>query len=166
MPIETYESELDHPFQFLNKSRVHHELTSTILNDIAQQAIEMKRAGGSSCLIIDDYSELFKTKTIEQALKRLINKSRHYKLMIVMTVLSLKAIPKNLRALIDCYVIFKPKSLLQIEEFSQEVFELPKSQLKSLFDYVFDAPFNFLLYDQRTNSYHKNFNLLKFNEEE
>ncbi len=87
------------------------------------------------------------------------------KLLICISLLTLKSLPRSLRTLIDCYVIFKPKSLIEIQVFAEEVFSLSKPDLKSLFDYVFDKQYNFLLYDQRLNLYHKNFNLLRLNEE-
>jgi len=164
-PLETFESEENHPFKDHNKSRLHHELTTGILNQIAEDAIEIKHEKGNTALIIDDFSENLKDKKIENALRRLIHKHRHMKLLICISLLTLKSLPRSLRTLIDCYVIFKPKSLIEIQVFAEEVFSLSKPDLKSLFDYVFDKQYNFLLYDQRLNLYHKNFNLLRLNEE-
>jgi hypothetical protein len=132
-----------------------------IIND----AIGVKNKGGTSCLILDDWSEVLKQKPVEMALKRLLNKHRHYHLNIIITLLTLKSLPKALRSMMDCFIVFKPKSLIEIASFSDDVFGLDKKDLKQLMDYVYDEKYNFLFYNQRDNVYYKNFTKLKLIEE-
>ena len=157
-PKEVFDSEEDHAFK--NHPKVYHDLTQDTFNKISEQAIATKNDGGNSCLVIDDFSEQLKNKQTEYNLRKLINKHRHLKLNIIISALNQKALAKTLRALIDVVILFKPKSMVETENFSQEVFGLTKDEAKALFDFVFDAPYNFLMYNARTHTFYKNFNRL------
>jgi len=157
-PKEVFDSEEDHAFK--NHPKVYHDLTQDTFNKISEQAIATKNDDGNSCLVIDDFSEQLKNKQTEYNLRKLINKHRHLKLNIIISALNQKALAKTLRALIDVVILFKPKSMVETENFSQEVFGLTKDEAKALFDFVFDAPNNFLMYNARTHTFYKNFNRL------
>ena len=86
---------------------------------------------------------------------------RHYKINIIISVISLKFLPKQWRALVDAYIVFRPKSLIEIQSFADDVFAIDKKDMKTLMDYVYDENYNFLFYNQRTNTYYKNFTKLK-----
>ena len=160
-PQEVFESESNHPFKDHPPSRMFFDLSDKTFNSIIEQSLMEKEEGGNSCLILDDWGELLKVKRVELFIKRLIFKSRHYKLNIIISLLTLKLLPRGLRALIDVFIIFKPKSLIEVGNFGDEVFAMDKKDLRDLFDFVFDKPYNFLFYNQRTNAYYKNFNRLK-----
>lgn len=164
-PKEVMESEEDHPFKKHNPQHIHHDLKPDTFEKIIQDCLEVKQEGGNSCILIDDMSEELKNKTTQQYLKKLIFKHRHFKINIIITLLTLKSLPKQFRSLVDCYIMFRPKSLIEVASFSEDVFSLDKKEIKALFDYVFDAPYNHLFYNQRTNTYYKNFNKLKLTEE-
>jgi adenosyl cobinamide kinase/adenosyl cobinamide phosphate guanylyltransferase len=157
-PKEVFDSEEDHAFK--DHPKVYHDLTQDTFNKITEQAIATKNDGGNSCLVIDDFSEQLKNKQTEYNLRKLINKHRHMKLNIIISALNQRALAKTLRALIDVVILFKPKSMVETENFSQEVFGLTKDEAKALFDFVFDAPYNFLMYNARTHTFYKNFNRL------
>jgi KaiC/GvpD/RAD55 family RecA-like ATPase len=154
-PKEVMESETDHPFKDHPPQRVYHDLEIETLDKITDDAIEVKEEGGNSAIIIDDMSENLKNKDVELRLKKLIYKHRNYKTHIIITMLNLKSLPKQLRNLIDCYIIFRPKSNIEIQSLNDDVFNLDKTDLKQLLDYIFDEPFNFLFYNQRTHTFYK-----------
>jgi len=162
-PKEVFDSEEDHAFK--NHSKVYHDLSQDTFNTIIEQAIKTKDDEGNSCLCIDDFSEQLKNKQTEYNLRKLINKHRHMKLNIVISALNQKALAKSLRSLIDVVILFKPKSMVETENFSQEVFGLTKEETKALFKFVYDAPYNFLMYNARTHTFYKNFNQLLFTDE-
>jgi adenosyl cobinamide kinase/adenosyl cobinamide phosphate guanylyltransferase len=163
-PKEVFDSEENHVFK--NHSKVYHDLSQETFNTITEQAIATKDDGSNSCLILDDFSEQLKVKATELNLRRLINKHRHLKLNIIISALNQKALAKSLRALIDVVILFKPKSQVETENFSQEVFGLTKDETKALFQFVFDAPHNFLMYNARTHTFYKNFNRLVIHTED
>lgn len=164
-PEEVMSSTPDHPFSQHPRERVFHDLSADTFESILEQALEVKENGGNSILILDDWSEELKIKRVELTLKKLIHKHRHYHLQIFITLLTLKSLPKSLRSMIDAYIIFKPKSIIEIQSFADDVFALDKKDLKQLIDYVFDEKYNFLFYNQRDNVYYKNFTRLALKED-
>lgn len=163
-PKEVFDSEEDHAFK--NHSKVYHDLTQETFDTITELAIKTKDDEGNSCLVIDDFSEQLKNKKTEYNLRRLINKHRHMKLNIVISALNQKALAKSLRSLIDVVILFKPKSMVETDNFSQEVFGLTKEETKALFSFVYDAPYNFLMYNARSHTFYKNFNQLILHSDE
>lgn len=163
-PEEVFSSEEDHIFK--GHPRVYHDLSPSTFETIIETAVETKKDGGNSVLVIDDFSEELKKKQTEFMLRKLINKHRHMKLNIVISALNQKALAKTLRSLLDVVVLFKPKSMIETDNFGEEVFGLNRADTKTLFDYVFDRPYNFLMYNARTNTFYKNFDELKIDREE
>jgi len=164
-PEEVMSSTPDHPFRDHPAERMFHDLSPNTFESILEEALAVKNAGGNSVLILDDFSEELKIKRVEMTLKKLIHKHRHYHMQIMITLLTLKSLPKSLRAMIDAYIVFKPKSVIEIASFADDVFALSKTDLKQLLDFVFDEKYNFLFYNQRDNVYYKNFTRLKLKEE-
>lgn len=162
-PEEVFNSEEEHVFK--GHPRVYHDLDQETFDKIIDTAIQVKDDGGNSCLIIDDFSEQLKLKRTELMLRRLINKHRHMKLNIIISALNQRALAKNLRSLIDVVILFKPKSMVETDSFGEEVFGLNRSDTKELFAYVFDKPYNFLMYNARTHKFYKNFNELSIDDE-
>ena len=164
-PEEVMSSTPDHPFADHPAERVFHDLSAATFESILEQALAVKEAGGNSVLILDDWSEELKIKRVEMTLKKLIHKHRHYHLQIFLTLLALKNLPKSLRSMVDAFIIFKPKSIIEIQSFADDVFSMTKTDLKQLMTFVFDEKYNFLFYNQRDNQYYKNFTRLKIIEE-
>ncbi len=163
-PQEVFDSERDHVFK--DHPKVFFDLSPDTFKTIIEKSIATKDDDGDSCFVCDDFSEQLKNKTTEYNLRKLINKHRHYRLNIIISALNQKALAKSLRALIDVVILFKPKSMVETENFSQEVFGLTKEETKSLFDFVYDTPYNFLMYNARTHTFYKNFNELKLYNDE
>lgn len=160
-PEECFTSEADHCMKKHIRSRLFHTFDESMLNSVVEQALENKHENdGNSILVIDDFSEEYKNPLTIRLLKKIINKHRHYHLTIVLSALTMKSIPKPIRSLIDVYVIFKPKGLIELEDYTTEIFALSKNEMNSLLDFVFDAPHNFLFYNNRRNEFYKNFDLL------
>ena len=57
--------------------------------------------------------------------------------------------------------LFKPKNVEEFFSLSRELFNMNQDDSLKLYDYVFDAPYSHLDVDTVTNTYYKNFNLLK-----
>jgi hypothetical protein len=157
-PYECFTSEEDHPFKNHVKSRLFHEFNSDMLNNVVQQALEIKHENqGNSILVIDDFSEELKNKDTILLLKKKINKHRHYHLSVIISALTMKSIPKTIRGLIDYYVIFKPKGLIELEGFSEEIMALNKKDMMDVMDFVYDSDHNFLMYNNKKGWWYKNF---------
>jgi adenosyl cobinamide kinase/adenosyl cobinamide phosphate guanylyltransferase len=157
-PEECFTSEEDHPFKNHVKSRLFHVFNADMLNNIVEQALELKHEKkGNSILVIDDFSEELKNPQTINLLKKIINKHRHYHLSILISTLSMKSIPKGIRALIDYFVIFKPKGLIELEGYTDEIFGVSKREMKDIMEFVYDGDHNFLLYNNKKGYFYKNF---------
>lgn len=157
-PEECFSSEKDHPMKHHVKSRLFHEFNVKMLNAVVEQAEQNKMEhDGNTILVIDDFSEDLKNIETIKLLKKLIYKHRHMHLTIVISCLTMKSIPKTIRALVDVYIIFKPKSLIEIEDYVTEIFALKNSAMERLLDFVFDAPYHFMMYNARHHTFYKNF---------
>ena len=157
-PEECFSSEENHPFKNHIKSRLYHTFDAKMLNNVIEQALENKHENkGNSALVIDDFTEELKSVETIKLLKKIINKHRHYHLTIIISSLTLKSNPRAIRSLIDYYIFFKPKGLLELEGYTDEIFGLTKKEMLKVMDFVFDEPHNFLMYNNRRNYYYKNF---------
>ena len=157
-PEDCFTSENDHPFKDHHKSRLFHEFNSDTLNQVVEQALQNKHENNeNSLLIIDDFSEELKNLETIRLLKRIIFKHRHYQMSIIISAISLRLIPKSIRSLIDYFVVFRPKSLNEVSGYNEEIFGLNKAEMKSLFDFVYDEPYNFLVFDNKKGKYYRNF---------
>jgi hypothetical protein len=163
-PAECMLSETEHPFKNHVKSRLFHTFDVAMLNAVVEIAENNKKDGDNTntLLVIDDFSENLKDLQTIQLLKRIIYKHRHMRLSVIISCLNLKSVPKNLRQLVDTFVIFRPKSLIETDGYVDEIFSLNNNQMKALMDFVFDAPYNFLFYNARSHKFHKGFNLIDF----
>ena len=140
------------------KSRLFHTFDEKMLNTIVEQALKNKHENkGNSLLVLDDFSEELKHPSTIQLLKKIINKHRHYHLSILISAQTMRSIPKNIRSLVDFYVCFKPKGLIEIEGYSEEIFGLNKKELLDVMTFVYDKPHNFLMYANKRNYFYKNF---------
>jgi hypothetical protein len=124
------------------------------------QSVEAKDEEKTSCLILDDFSELLRNKAVLGRLQKLIYKHRHYRLNILISVLTLKSLPRQIRGLIDVYILFRPKSVVSIRDFVDDVLGMTRAEAQQMFNYVFDKPYNFLFFNQQTHTFYKNFNKL------
>lgn len=165
-PKECFDSEGEnHPFAKHSPSRLYHDLSQKTFDAITEQLSSAKEEDKKSCIILDDWSELYKNKMVLANLQRLIYKHRHFSCNIILTALNLKSIPRQLRALIDVYIIFRPKSVVAIRDFVDDVLGMTRKDAQSLMDYIYDQPYNFMFYNQRTHTFYKNFNKLTLKEE-
>ena len=157
-PLECFTSEKHHPFKDHVKTRLFHTFDAEMLEKVVGQALDLKHThSGNSLLIIDDFSEELKNPQTIKLLKKIINKHRHYHLSIVLSALTMKVIPKAIRSLVDYYVIFKPKGLIELQGFTEEIFGVSKKLMMRIMNFVFDGPHNFLMFDNKKNTYYKNF---------
>ena len=164
IPQEVLDGDESHPFKKHTPSKMFYELTVETLEHVADQAMKATQEGQVSCLVIEDFTERLRDKHVEKALKRLVNKSRHFGLQIIITLLNLKGLGKQLRAHVDCFVIFKPKSANDMIEWATEIFGMNKKQISDLYQYVFRDKYDHLFYNQHTNQYYRNFQLLEMTE--
>lgn len=182
-PKSAFSSEANHPFK--DHPRVYYELNATILNefmdqmdavkeDIDKQNMEIAEKNRkhhkknklkeqpNNLIIIDDFSEDLRTRHLEHALMDLLYKHRHRNCSLIITSLTMKNLLPSYRKLIGYFVIFKPRSQAEVQDFVDEVFTLTKDQTKQMLSYVFDKKYNQLFINTMEGLYYKNFRRLNW----
>jgi len=183
-PTASFSSVHKHPFE--KHDKVFHELTVDLLEGIYNQLIDLKEKATEkkekkpkvyedqesedeeeeeiqySCIIIDDMASSLKEPSISSQLSRMIIKARHLCCSFIFTLQSYYYMPKILRKQLTYVTIFKCKNVEEWNTIAGELMNLNKDDALKVFDYVFHEPYTHIDIDLVTNTYYKNFNLLKF----
>jgi len=114
-----------------------------------------------SCIIIDDYADAMKQNDVCRQLNKMIIKSRHIMCSFIITLQSYYYMPKILRKQLNYISIFKPKNYAEWDTVSNELMNLNKDDALTMFNYIYDQPYNHIDIDTVNNKYYKNFNLLE-----
>ena len=160
-PSSSFSSVAKHPFE--DHENVYHELTYSILEDIYNELVELKKKEKKpvySLIIIDDFADSMKSKPILEILNRMIIKARHINCCFFFTLQSYYYFPKILRKQITYITMFKPKNIEEFYSIAKELFNMNQDDALKLYDFVFDVPYAHLDIDTVTNTYYKNFNKL------
>lgn len=182
-PRSAFTSEARHPFR--DHPRVYHQLTPDILHEIMEQMDKAKedvdeynmnkdkkrnftkKKHPNSLVIIDDFSEELRDKRLEKPLMDLLFKHRHRNSSVILTSLTMKNLMPCYRKLVRIFVVFKPKSKLEVQGFCDEIMTISRENVRVLFQHVFQKKHDFLFIDthQAPTTFYRNFNRLIFNEE-
>lgn len=187
-PVASFLSVQKHPFE--KHDKVYHELTPELLNRLYNELVGIKEnyeinkkkedknkqfddneSNTSqsdedneiqySAVIIDDFADALKEKSISTALNKMIIKARHLCCSFFITLQSYFYCEKIIRKQLTYVTIFKPKNIEEWNSIAKELFNMNKDDALILYNYVFDAPYNHIDVDLVENKYYKNFNLLK-----
>lgn len=186
-PSSSFSSVQKHPFE--KHDKVYHELTVELLNTINNELISKKEEATKekdkdkkqvyvdgeeeeqesdeekeieySCIIIDDMASTLKEPDILTMLNKMIIKARHLCCSFIFTLQSYFYFPKILRKQITYMTIFKSKNVEEWNSIAKELLNMNKEDALTLYNYVFDAPYNHIDIDLVNNIYYKNYNLLE-----
>jgi len=164
-PMSSFLSVEKHPLA--DHDKVYHELTVEVLEDIYNQLIAIKETEDEpeySCLFIDDMASSLKDNDIQKQLNKMLIKARHIQCAFIFTLQSYYYFPLMLRKQITNLILFKTKNKKEFEVVSGELLNLNKDDSLTLYNYVFDAPYNHLDVDTVSNKLYKNFNELILDE--
>ena len=166
-PESSFISVIDHPFAKHDKTKIVHDLTEDILENIFNELVMIKKECilegfplEYSCLIIDDFASDLKRNDLIMALKKFLTKSRHICCMVIMTLQAYNLLPLVLRKLLNNIILFKPNNRVEMESVRKELINLNESDTMQLFNYVYDERYNHLHIDTSTDRKCKNFNEL------
>jgi hypothetical protein len=167
-PSSSFLSVDKHPF--LEHDKIFHELSESLLYEIYDELIAIKekrlkkkKKPHYSLIIIDDFADTLKDKSLLVALNKMIIKARHLACGFIFTVQAFYYFPKILRKQITFASIFKPKNVEEWYSISKELLNLNQIDALKLYDYVFDQPYNHIDLDTVNNFMYKNFNKLEIN---
>ena len=161
-PASSYLSLEDHPFK--KHEKTFHELTVDKLMEIYDELNEIKESSKRtqySVIVIDDFAADLKNNNIAGFLNKMIIKARHLACSFIFTLQSYTLFPKVLRKQLTFISIFKPKNYYEFETLATELLNMKKDDALTLFNYVFDEPYQHLDVCTVTNKYYKSFNPLE-----
>jgi thymidine kinase len=116
-----------------------------------------------SCIIIDDFANNLKDKDLIKQLNKMIIKARHILCSFIFTTQSYFYLEKVIRKQLTYVTIFQPKNVEEWNSIAKELFNMNKEDALTLYNYVFDEPYNHIDADLVMNKYYKNFNYLEIN---
>jgi hypothetical protein len=187
-PENSFNSVVNHPFK--SHDKVYHELSVPVLETIYQELTAMKEESTKevekkkpnmfdgvveetkddddepkeiqySVVIIDDYANVLKQNDVQIQLSKMLIKARHLCCAYIFTLQAYYYMPKILRRQITNITIFKPKNTEEFIALAKELLNMKQDNALELFNYCFNVPYNHLDVDTTTNTYYKNWNLLK-----
>jgi uncharacterized protein YbcC (UPF0753/DUF2309 family) len=113
-----------------------------------------------NCIIIDDFADVLKDKSIILQLNKMIIKARHLCCSFIFTLQSFYYMPKILRKQITYVTIFKPKNIEEWYSITKELFNMTKDDALQIYNYVYNEAYSHIDIDLVSNIYYKNFNKL------
>lgn len=167
-PQSSFLSVQKHPFEKHDPSKIYHDLTENVLDEIYSELKDIKVENVEAdkedyqynCVIIDDMADSLKNVEIQKKLSQMLIKARHLSCAFIFTLQSYHYFPKILRKQITNLTIFKPKNNEEMESIAKEVLHMKKDDGLKLYEYVFNEPYTHLDVDTLTDTLYKNFNKL------
>jgi len=168
-PSASFLSVANHPFK--NHDKVYHELTAEGLNDLREELIKIKEDRDEdddneyTLVIIDDFANNIKDKALLRELNSMLIKARHLNCSFIFTVQSYLYFPKILRKQLTWASIFNGvRNKEELATITKELIKMKEDDMKQLYDYVFDVPYNHLDIDLFEDKFYKNGNPLMIEE--
>lgn len=169
-PLVSFMSVDKHPFK--NHKNVYHELNAENLQELYETLKSIKEGDDDedddekketeyNLVIIDDFADTYRSdKNVQKILSTMMIKARHLNTAFIFTLQSFFLFPRIFRKQLSYVTIFKPKSFAEWSSLSDELLNMKKDDVKKIYDFIFDAPYNHLDIDTTDNRIYKNFNLL------
>ena len=165
MPQNSINSLKKNPFKQLPPENFYEELNDSTISDIYDRINGYSKDNEKTLLFIDDMtSDLKKSKSVIDTLKRLIYNRRHLKLNVIITAQSYVNIPLDVRKCITNCLMFKPPKK-EMELLFQELIENKKDLFLDIMKIVYTDKHNFLFIDVPTQKMFKNWDSLEIKED-
>jgi hypothetical protein len=150
---------------------VFHELTPESLMDLKDELMKMKEdreddeENEYTLVIFDDWANAMKDKAILRELNQMLIKARHLNCSFIFTVQSYLYFPKILRKQLTWASIFNGvRNKEELQTITKEIIKMKEDDMKELYEYVFDAPYNHMDIDLFEDKFYKNGNPLAIQE--
>jgi len=164
-PSASFLSVANHPFK--DHDKVFHELTPESLIDLKEELMKMKEdreddeENEYTLVIFDDWANAMKDKAILRELNQMLIKARHLNCSFIFTVQSYLYFPKILRKQLTWASIFNGvRNKEELQTITKEIIKMKEDDMKELYEYVFDAPYNHMDIDLFEDKFYKNGNPL------
>ena len=164
MPKSSISSLNNNPFKQLPEENLFDELNDSTITHIYDRIRSFASDNQKTLLFIDDMtSDLKRSKTTIDTLKKLIFNRRHLKLNLLITSQSYVNIPLDIRKNITNCILFKPAKK-EMEILFHELVEAKKDIFVEIMKVVFDGSHSFLFIHVPSQTMFKNWDSLIVNE--
>jgi hypothetical protein len=123
--------------KYLDESCLFDSLTEESIDMITAMVEQNAEQGQQTLLILDDVASALKNGHIAKQLQHLIYAYRHFRLVVVMLVQTLKTIPLSIRKNLSNLVVFYKPRISEWEAITHEFLELDKDEAKELYQMIF-----------------------------
>ena len=143
--------------KFLDESCLFDSLTEETIDMIDAMIQQNAEEGHQTLLILDDVASALKSGYIAKKLQHLVYAYRHFRLVIVMLVQTLRTIPMSIRKNLTNLVIFHKPRISEWEAITHEFLELDKEEAKELYQLVFKQKYDWSLINLGTGKVYSKF---------
>lgn len=155
------------PFSDIDDSQKFTDFNLETMEDIYEQCKENHEEGDHTCVIFDDVgSQLRRSAKAEKLLTSFLQNRRHIWTSVFILVQRYRDLQPGIRCAMSHFILFKPKTVNELEAIASELFPFQKKSWQQVFDHVFDNHdrFSFMLVDMSLRSTNKFKFFNKFNE--
>jgi len=161
MPPNSRASLQNDIFSKLPNDQVYDDLNENVLNDIYNKLKDNSSEGYFSLLIIDDFQDMFKQKSIEKLLQKIILKMRHIRTTTFLLQQNVKSLPRNLRLLVSNYITFDLGKSQMMDLFEESI-QLDKNKFQEVMDLGFKQKHDWLLINLRSKNMYAKFDKIVY----
>jgi hypothetical protein len=168
-PSSSFASVKNHAFA--KHDKVYNELDLNTLDEIKTELITRKEEADDdddqeySLIIIDDFANNLKDKLLLRILNSMLIKARHLNCFFIFTVQSYLYFPKILRKQLTwCSIFSGVRNKEEWRTIREELLKMNEEDAKTIYDYIFDVPYQHMDMDLFEEKIYKNGNLLNISE--
>jgi hypothetical protein len=126
---------------------------------------ENRENGLKSLVIMDDVQRALKDNNVIKVFKEMVANQRHLNVSFIILLQNYFALDNKVRELIHNVIFFKMDKK-QNKKIFEECAEMPQSVFNELNDYIFDAPYNWCLINQRNKKIYKMWDEVEINNDD
>jgi DNA replication protein DnaC len=165
MPRTSIASLKTNIFKDLPQNQVFDELNYQNIVELNETIKENRENGLKSLVIMDDVQRALKDNNIIKVFKEMIANQRHLNVSFIILLQNYFALDNKVRELIHNVIFFKMDKK-QNKKIFEECAEMPQSVFNDINDFIFDAPFNWCLINQRNKKIYKMWDEVEINDDE
>jgi DNA replication protein DnaC len=165
MPRTSIASLKSNIFKVLPEDQVFDELNYDNISQLNETIKENRENGLKSLIIMDDVQRALKDNNVIKVFKEMIANQRHLNTSFIILLQNYFALDNKVRELIHNVIFFKMDKK-QNKKLFEECAEMPQSVFNELNDFIFDAPYNWCLINQRNKKIYKMWDEVEINDDE
>ena len=154
MPSTSRASLKNNIFGVLPDDQLFDELTEQSIHELNEAVKENRENGLKSLVIMDDVQRSLKDHRVVRTFKEMIANQRHLNCSFIILLQNYFALSNSIRELIHNIIFFKMDKR-QTQKIFVEAAEMPKQLFYEMNDFIFDAPYNWCLINQRNKKIYK-----------